>query len=131
MKLINQICSAAFAVLLSAGPVSAHHGTSGSYDQKKLVTVKGIVKEFRWRNPHSALFIVGKDQSGKDVTYAIETGSPNVLVKQGYTRNSMKAGDEITVKMHPSFSNPVQGEALDLEGLTINGKEFKPVPTEE
>jgi hypothetical protein len=125
MRMVKFSGVAAVALLLLSGSLFAHHGTAGSYDQSRHVTVKGIVKEFRWRNPHSALFLIGKDESGKEVVYAIETGSPNVLVRQGYTRNSMKPGDEVSVQMHPSLANPTNGEALTLQGLTINGKEFK------
>lgn len=103
----------------------AHHGTAGSYDQTKVVTIKGVVKEFRWRNPHSALFVTGKDESGKEVTYALEMGSPNTLVNMGYTRKMIKAGDEVVIKMHPSFVNPTSGESLSREGFFLNGKEIK------
>ena len=111
--------------LAPCAPVLAHHGTAGAYDQTKVVTVQGTVKEFRWRNPHSALFIVGKDATGGPLTYTFEMGSPQTLVKYGYTRTTFKPGDAVVVEMHPSFDNPVSGELLSRL-VEINGKRLPP-----
>lgn len=113
-------------LLLAATPLFAHHGTAGSYDQNKVVTVTGVVKEFRWRNPHCALFLISKDKSGNDVEYVLEMGSPNTLVNSGMTRKMIKPGDEVVVKMHPGFANPTSGESLARDGFLLNGKEIKP-----
>jgi hypothetical protein len=104
------------------GPLVAHHGTAGSYDDSKVVTIQGTVKEFRWRNPHSALFLVGKDESGKQVTYALEMGSPVTLVRLGYSRDTFKVGDQAVMDMHPSFTNPVNGYAPTSLRAEVNGK---------
>src|SRR5579863_7844820 len=112
----------ALALLVPFAPVFAHHGTAGSYDQTKTLKITGVVKEFRWRNPHSALFVDAKDESGKMVTYALEMGSPQTLVKFGYTRTTFKPGDQLVVQIHPSFTNPTSGEALSRL-VVINGKE--------
>jgi len=126
VKNLNVLVLAVLALLVSSGSVFAHHGTAGSYDHNKVVTVKGVVKEFRWRNPHAALFIVARDQSGdNEVTYALEIGSPGSLVKRGYTRNTFKAGDEIVIQIHPSFTNPVNGVDVDDAPVLINGKEIR------
>ena len=114
----------AFMLLVPATPLFAHHGTAGSYDQTKTVTVQGTVKEFWWRNPHSALFVNGADEAGKPVIYALEMGSPQTLVKIGYTRTTFKPGDKITMPMHPSFTNPVNGEALSRD-VSVNGNKLK------
>jgi hypothetical protein len=113
--------------MVASAPLFAHHGTAASYDQNKVVKVKGIVKEFLWRNPHSSLYLEGKDDSGKTVVYSIEMGSPGQLAKGGYTRNTFKPGDEVTFEMHPSFSNPTSGENLAGNGSVINGKPFNPI----
>jgi len=114
----------ALGLWVPALPLSAHHGTAGSYDQNKTITVQGTVKEFWWRNPHSALFLDANDESGKPVTYALEMGSPQTLVKFGYTRTTFKPGDKVTMPMHPSFTNPVNGEALS-RNVTVNGNKLK------
>lgn len=115
------------AVLTALGvsvPLFAHHGSAVSYDQNKAVKITGTVKDFLWRNPHSALFVDGKDKAGNAVTWSIEMGSPATLVKLGYTRNTLKAGDHVELEIHPSFTNPSSGEALS-RGLVINGKELR------
>jgi hypothetical protein len=117
---------AAIALLGVSGALFAHHGTAGSYDHNKVVTVTGVVKEFRWRNPHSALFLAGKDEGGREVTYALEMSSPNSAVKRGFTKNTMKPGDQVVIQMYPSFTNPVNGVTVTDAAIRINGKEFKP-----
>ncbi len=112
----------AVALLQASGSLLAHHGTAGSYDQKKWATIKGVVKEFRWRNPHSSLHLSRRDESGAEQTYAIEMGSPNQMVKIGFTRDAMRPGDSIEIKVHPSFTNPAVGENLTPDAITINGK---------
>jgi hypothetical protein len=115
---------AALGLVVISVPSFGHHGTAVSYDQSKLVKVKGIVKEFSWRNPHTALFLEGKDDTGNVVTYSLEMGSPNVLAKLGYTRYIMKPGDEVEMEMHPSFTTPTSGEADSRHNVVINGKEL-------
>lgn len=118
----TKVGSLALSLLAFSASVFAHHGTAGSYDQNKVVTVTGVVKEFRWRNPHCALFIAGKDEAGKEVLYTLEMGSPNTLVNSGLSRKMINPGDEVVIKMHPGFANPTSGESLAREGFTLNGK---------
>jgi hypothetical protein len=59
--------------------------------------VKGVVTKVAWVNPHAYVWVEAKDESGKTVTWAFESLSPNALARQGWTRNSLKAGDEVTV----------------------------------
>src|SRR5580692_1579900 len=119
---------ALFAIAALVAPVYAHHGTAASYDQKKLLKVEGIVKEFLWRNPHSALFLNSKDPSGKAVEYSIEMGSPNVMAKSGLTRNTFKPGDQVIVNIHPSFTNPLSGECGGCQ-MWVNGKPVRIIPS--
>lgn len=111
----------AFALLVPATAVFAHHGTATSYDQKKLVKVEGVVKEFHWRNPHAGLFLVGKDASGKEVTYSLEMGSPFVLSKLGFKRSTFKPGDKVVAEMHPSYGSEASGELFSGR-VWVNGK---------
>jgi hypothetical protein len=120
----------AAALLAAAAPALAHHGTAGSYAMGTVVRVEGVVKEFRWRNPHSSLFVVGRDASGREVTYALEMGSPNTLSKLGYSRNAIKVGDKALVEMHPSIANPTNGYAPSALRMIINGKQINTVVRE-
>jgi hypothetical protein len=110
------------ALALMAVPVFGHHGTATSFDSKKVVEMKGTVKEFRWRNPHCELVLDGKDETGKAVSMSVEMGSPGQLVMTGMTRNTFKPGDEVVLEVHPSFVNPALGEKTNGK-VFVNGKE--------
>jgi hypothetical protein len=109
-------------VLAMTVPLTAHHGTAASYDQTRWVTLQGVVTEFIWRNPHCALFVDVKDETGKAVNHSIEMFSPSLMVRRGYTRNVLKAGDQITIDVHPSRAGTPSGECLGCKFL-VNGKD--------
>jgi hypothetical protein len=85
-------------------PVSAHHGTAPNYKMDEYIMLKGIVTEFRWRNPHSSLLLDVKDESGKVTNYAIELPSPGLMARgsMGWTRHTFKVGDYVEFNAHPS-----------------------------
>src|SRR5580698_9634607 len=91
----------AFAVgaglMVSALPVLAHHSFAAEYDNKQPVTLTGTVTKVEWMNPHARFYINAKDESGKSADWELELGSPNGLMRQGWTRNSLKEGDVVTV----------------------------------
>ena len=79
----------------------AHHGNS-AYDETARVPIKGVVTEFVWVNPHSQIYLDVKDKNGKVVHWGIETNSPGILSRAGWTRRSLKAGDEVTIILCPA-----------------------------
>jgi hypothetical protein len=85
------------AVVFAVVPASAHHSFSAEYDAKKVVTLTGTVSNVEWMNPHVYFYldIVGED--GKTANWAFEMGPPNGLQRSGWTRNTIKIGDELTV----------------------------------
>lgn len=103
--------------------ISAHHGTAASYDQDNWITVTGVVTEFRWRNPHSSLHLDVTDESGKVTEYSIELASPALMARQGigWTRRTFKAGDKVTMRVHPSKTGGPVGECLFNCEVTVNG----------
>lgn len=97
-------------LLAASRPLAAHHGTGISYDlNAPLKTIHGVVTELAWRNPHVSIFVDVKDDQGKVVNWGIEHSNVSSLAKQGYNRNTLKPGQEITVLMHPSRSGASVG----------------------
>jgi len=90
---------AAAVLLASAGRVLAHHSFSAEFDASKPFKMTGTVTKVEWMNPHTFFYIDVLDEKTKKVTnWAMEMGSPNGLMRQGWSRNSMKIGEKVTVE---------------------------------
>ena len=98
MRTKLMLVSAAIAMIAGAASVRAHHSFAAEFDANKPVKLKGTVTKIEWMNPHAYFYIDVKDASGKVETWGLEMGSPNGLMRQGWTRNSMKVGDQISVE---------------------------------
>src|SRR2546425_4779374 len=87
----------ALGVILSAVPVMAHHSFAAEFDANKAVTVKGYVTKVEWTNPHVWFYIDTKKADGKIENWGWEMGPPHGLQGRGWTRTTMKLGDEVEV----------------------------------
>jgi Family of unknown function (DUF6152) len=92
------LLAAVFGAFLAVTPLAAHHSFSAEYDSKKPVTLRGIVTKVEWMNPHVYFYIDVTDESGNITNWALEMGPPNGLERSGWTRNTMKVGDEVIVE---------------------------------
>lgn len=94
------IVVAGMLALAGSRPLSAHHSYS-AFEMQKEITITGTVKKMDWTNPHTWLWVdVTNDKGGVD-TWGIEGMSPNYLARRGWTKNTLKFGDKITVVVHP------------------------------
>jgi hypothetical protein len=91
------LCGLAAVLGLAAVPALAHHSFAAEYDAAKPVTLTGTVTKVEWMNPHARFYIDVKDDAGKVTNWEFELGSPNGLMRRGWTRNSLKQGDTVTV----------------------------------
>ena len=77
--------------------VSAHHSFAAEFDADKDVDLTGYVTKVEWMNPHTFFYIDVEDEDGNYNNWAVELGSPNGLMRRGWTRNSLQIGDEVNV----------------------------------
>jgi hypothetical protein len=113
---------AAIAVITLSAAMSAHHGAA-TFDTANEITLKGTVTEWTWFNPHCFLKFDVKDATGAAKNWAVEAGNPTDMSKRGWTRMSMKPGDEVTVTLQPVKTGAPVGRIMKV--VLANGKELR------
>ena len=103
------------------GPVLAHHGNA-AYDETTPVAIKGTVTEFAWANPHAQIYLDVKDDRGDIKHWSVETLSPGRLLRAGWTKDSVKAGDHVTITLYAAKSGAPVGFLLKL--IFADGREL-------
>ena len=98
-------------LLVAARPVAAHHAFAAEFDADKPVKLTGAVTKIEWTNPHAWFYIDVTDETSKVTNWGLEMGSPNGLMRAGWTRNSMKIGDVVTVEASRAKSGTPNGNA--------------------
>ena len=111
------------AFLAGSCTLFAHHGNA-SYDTSKSVTVTGTVTEYRWANPHVFVKVDAKDENGNVAHWAIETQNIVTEVNAGWTKDTFKPGDQVTIDITPAKNGAPFGRFKGR--IVINGQAFKP-----
>ena len=97
---INSLHFAFYSLLLLATPASAHH-SHAMYESDLEITLVGTVHQLQWSNPHVFLYLVVRNEEGETSNWALEGGSPTILLRQGWPSGNPKPGNEITVNVRP------------------------------
>lgn len=99
MRYVTLICAVILFAVAAVQPSAAHHSFAAEYDSTKPVTLVGKVTKVEWQNPHTYFYIDVKDaRTTETANWAVELGSPNSLMRLGWTRKSMKIDDVVTVE---------------------------------
>src|SRR5579863_4257898 len=107
--------------LAASGPVFGHHGNA-AYDLTHPLTLRGTVTKFVWENPHAQIYFDVKDDKGNVVHWSAETLSPSSLHRAGWTHDSVKPGDEVTIVLLPAKNGAPYGHFHEL--IFSDGKEL-------
>ncbi|MGA0804908.1 MAG: DUF6152 family protein [Pseudohongiellaceae bacterium] len=100
-SVIRTLCTKGLLLAgLMSVPALAHHSTA-AFDNEKVVRIEGTITQFRWINPHASIKLEGDASEGVDGLWTVEMTAPNILLRQGWKRNSVKEGDKVVMFVNP------------------------------
>ena len=117
LKLLTFVAGTLALFALSM-PLAAHHGNV-AYDEQHPSTITGNVTEFVWSNPHCQIYLDVKDDKGNVVAWSVESQSPGILKRNGWTRDSIKVGDHIAITLVPAKSGAPVGFSGEKTGKIV------------
>src|SRR6266853_2560168 len=112
---LQKVVASAGMLMETALPAAAHHSFSAEFDATKQVTLEGKVVQMEWVNPHSWLQIDVTKADGTVEHWRIEGGSPSVLLRLGWNRNTLPAGTRIKVVAYQAKDGSLRGSSRDIE----------------
>ncbi|MGA7792300.1 MAG: DUF6152 family protein [Candidatus Acidiferrales bacterium] len=118
------VLAAVMSLVMFSGSAMAHHGVAG-YDMTKTITLHGTVSKFDWSNPHVVVYVDAKNEGGEMQHWTIEFASPVHMVRAGWSKSSMKTGDDITIDTHPSRNGAPVGISSTITFIlkvVVNGQ---------
>jgi hypothetical protein len=114
MRLILAFVALALGAVLSAPPAMAHHSFAAEFDASKVVTKQGFVTKIEWTNPHVWFYLNVKNEDGTVENWGFEMGPPHGLQTRGWTRTTMKLGDEVLVNGTQARNGSNRGNARSV-----------------
>ena len=115
MKLKIGVFVAGLGLLAVSAPLFAHHSFAAEYDANKPINITGTVTKVEWMNPHARFYVDVKGADGKVTNWNFELGAIPVLLKQGWTKNSLKEGDQVTVEGSAAKDSSFTGNARSVK----------------
>ena len=122
-EVVAGVLVGAGVLAVAASPLSAHH-SAAMFDDKKTVTVEGVVKEFQLTNPHSWLLVDVTDKSGKVVTWGFEAEGPSTLRRAGIKPSDLRPGTKLTITGNPMKDG--RPAAIWVNAVRADGLKFNP-----
>jgi hypothetical protein len=122
---LSKLSLAVLGLALLSVPLLAHHGVA-EYDMGKRVTLKGTIAFFDWSNPHTQVHIDVTDDNGKVVHWDLENQPPSILTHAGWTKNSLKPGDQVSIVITPAKNGSPVGllsEVIFPDGTVLTPNE--------
>jgi hypothetical protein len=114
MRMRRAVVGVGVGLLLATGPMKAHHAFSAEFDINKSFKLRGILTKWEMINPHSWFHFDVKDENGTMVPWMIEGGSPNQLIKQGVTKNTLAIGTEMMIEGYQAKDGTNKGVGRNL-----------------
>src|SRR5215510_3263966 len=122
MKSLWSLCLSAALLAAAAEPLMAHHSFAAEFDGKQRVQLTGVVTKIEWTNPHVWFYVNVQDEAtGKLINWGAEMGSPNALMRTGWTRNTMKVG--MVVSLNGSRAKDGSNR-LNTSSVSVDGKKL-------
>src|SRR5580704_11033859 len=111
MRFVLSVAVPGVMWLAAGSPALAHHSGAAEFDSTKKIDLTGVVTKVEWTNPHAHFYMDVKDPSGNVANWNLELASPNVLIRNGWKRNSVKPGDTVSVTGSRAKDSPYYGSA--------------------
>ena len=106
--------AAVLFLVLAVKPALAHHAFAAEFDAKRPVKLRGTVTKMEWINPHAWIHVDVKKPDGTVEEWMIEAGTPNTLLRRGFTKDSLKAGTEVVVDGYQSKDGSLRANGRDI-----------------
>jgi hypothetical protein len=109
MRFRTLTCAAVVAVACLMGPLAEAHHSNSAFYVTKVITIKGVVKEFKWSNPHVWVIVAVDDGKGTKVDWKAEGRPPGILARAGWTPKSLQIGETVTIDLSPAKDDSASG----------------------